>query len=109
MDQNTAITEKTLHPNKVHVWCALWAGGIISPFVFINEDGKNVTVNGERYRDMVINFFEPQLAGINLADRWFQQDGATYHTARDTIFLHKDTFGERIISVLLIGHQDRLI
>ena len=47
---------------------------------------------------MVINFFVPQLAGINLSEMWFQQDGATCHTARDTINLLKETFGERIIS-----------
>ncbi|GFX67478.1 DNA-directed RNA polymerase subunit [Trichonephila clavipes] len=29
---------------------------------------------------------------------WFQQDGATYHTARATIDLLKDTFGDRLIS-----------
>ncbi|GFW96092.1 uncharacterized protein TNCV_958061 [Trichonephila clavipes] len=29
---------------------------------------------------------------------WFQQDGATCHTARATIHLLKDTFGDRLIS-----------
>ncbi|GFV02027.1 transposable element Tc3 transposase [Trichonephila clavipes] len=29
---------------------------------------------------------------------WFQQDGATCHTARATIGLLKDTFGDRLIS-----------
>ncbi|GFT92923.1 DUF4817 domain-containing protein [Trichonephila clavipes] len=29
---------------------------------------------------------------------WFQQDGATWHTARTTIDLLKDTFGDRLIS-----------
>ncbi|GFY15789.1 uncharacterized protein TNCV_1284341 [Trichonephila clavipes] len=29
---------------------------------------------------------------------WFQQDGATCHTARATIDLVKDTFGDRLIS-----------
>ncbi|GFX13159.1 DUF4817 domain-containing protein [Trichonephila clavipes] len=46
--------ETPLHPEKLTVWCALWAG--------------------------------------------FQQDGATYHTARATIDLLKDTFGDRLIS-----------
>ncbi|GFY26877.1 transposable element Tc3 transposase [Trichonephila clavipes] len=34
-------------------------------------------------------------AGVEL---WFQQDGATCHTARATIDLLKDTFGDRLIS-----------
>ncbi|CAH2087395.1 unnamed protein product [Euphydryas editha] len=43
-------------------------------------------------------YFVPQLAGNNLADMWFQQDGATCHTARATIDLLKESFDERIIS-----------
>ncbi|GFU59859.1 uncharacterized protein TNCV_4726261 [Trichonephila clavipes] len=33
-----------------------------------------------------------------LCELWFQQDGATCHTARTTIDLLKDTFGDRLIS-----------
>ena len=54
--------ETPLHPEKLTVWCALWACGIIGPYL------------------------------------WFQQDGATCHTARATIDLLKDTFGDRLIS-----------
>ncbi|GFX68594.1 hypothetical protein TNCV_1800071 [Trichonephila clavipes] len=34
----------------------------------------------------------------NGEELWFQQDGATCHTARATIDLLKDTFGDRLIS-----------
>ncbi|GFU83072.1 putative DD41D transposase [Trichonephila clavipes] len=63
--------ETPLHPEKLTVWCALWAGGIIGPYFFKNDEGHNL---------------------------WFQQDGATCHTARATIDLLKDTFGDRLIS-----------
>ncbi|GFW60929.1 hypothetical protein TNCV_4871401 [Trichonephila clavipes] len=63
--------ETPLHPEKRTVWCALWAGGIIGPYFFKNDEGHNVTVIG---------------------------DGATCHTARATIDLLKDTFGDRLIS-----------
>ncbi|GFX13618.1 uncharacterized protein TNCV_1921311 [Trichonephila clavipes] len=69
--------ETPLHPEKLTVWCALWAGGIIGPYFFKNDEGHNVTVNGEL---------------------WFQQDGTACHTARATIDLLKDTFGDRLIS-----------
>ncbi|GFX54965.1 DUF4817 domain-containing protein [Trichonephila clavipes] len=62
--------ETPLHPEKLTVWCALWASGIIGPYFFKNDEGHNVTVN----------------------------DGATCHTARATIDLLKDTFGNRLIS-----------
>ncbi|GFW79381.1 hypothetical protein TNCV_2477881 [Trichonephila clavipes] len=64
--------ETLLHPEKPTVWCALWAGGIIGPYFFKNDEGHN--------------------------ELWFQQDGATCHTARATIDLLKDTFGDRLIS-----------
>ncbi|GFX73397.1 uncharacterized protein TNCV_3402081 [Trichonephila clavipes] len=72
--------ETPLHP--LTVWCALWAGGILLQ----NDEGHNVTVNGDRYR------------AVFLKELWFQQDGATCHTARATIDLLKDTFGDCLIS-----------
>ncbi|GFV00016.1 transposable element Tc1 transposase [Trichonephila clavipes] len=36
-----------LYPEKLTVWCALWAGGIIAPYFFKNDEGHNVTVNGK--------------------------------------------------------------
>ncbi|GFS57814.1 uncharacterized protein TNCV_2909141 [Trichonephila clavipes] len=74
-EANTQVyVETPLHPEKLTVWCALWAGGIIGPYFFKNDEGHNVTELG------------------------FQQDGATCHTARATIDLLKDTFGDRLIS-----------
>ncbi|GFW44303.1 transposable element Tc3 transposase [Trichonephila clavipes] len=61
-------------------------------------EGHNVTVNGDRYRAMITNFFIPELNNHDVQDLWFQQDGATCHTARATIDLLKDTFGDRLIS-----------
>ncbi|GFT94936.1 DUF4817 domain-containing protein [Trichonephila clavipes] len=59
---------------------------------FKNDEGHNVTVNGDRYRAMITNFFIPQLNNHDVQKLWFQQDGATCHTARATIDLLKDTF-----------------
>ncbi|GFS98169.1 putative DD41D transposase [Trichonephila clavipes] len=90
--------ETPLHPEKLTVWCALWAGGIIGPYFFKNDEGHNVTVNGDRYRAMITNFFIPELNNHDVQELWFQQDGTTCHTARATIDLLKDTFGDRLIS-----------
>ncbi|GFX33972.1 transposable element Tcb2 transposase [Trichonephila clavipes] len=90
--------ETPLHPEKLTVWCAIWAGGIIGPYFFKNDEGHNVTVNGERYRAMITNFFIPELNNHDVKELWFQQDGATSHTARATIDLLKDTFGDHLIS-----------
>ncbi|GFW93164.1 transposable element Tc3 transposase [Trichonephila clavipes] len=47
---------------------------------------------------MITNVFIPELNNHDVQELWFQQDGATCHTARATIDLLKDTFGDRLIS-----------
>ncbi|GFU76197.1 uncharacterized protein TNCV_3025391 [Trichonephila clavipes] len=47
---------------------------------------------------MITNFFIPELNNHDVQELWFQQDGATCHTARATIDLLKDTFGVHLIS-----------
>ncbi|GFX04403.1 DUF4817 domain-containing protein [Trichonephila clavipes] len=71
--------------------------GLVESF-FKYDEGHNVTVNGDRYRAMITNFFIPELNNHDVQELWFQQDGATCHTARATIDLLKDTFGDRLIS-----------
>ncbi|GFT83773.1 transposable element Tc3 transposase [Trichonephila clavipes] len=87
--------ETPLQPEKLTVWCAFY--GLVESF-FKNDEGHNVTVNGDRCRAMTTNFFIPELNNHDVQELWFQQDGATCHTARATIDLLKDTFGDRLIS-----------
>ncbi|GFV56586.1 putative DD41D transposase [Trichonephila clavipes] len=61
--------ETPLHPEKLTVWCSLWAGGILP------SKTMKATTNHD------------------VQELWFQQDGATCHTARATI-----DFGDRPIS-----------
>ncbi|GFW66418.1 uncharacterized protein TNCV_3433791 [Trichonephila clavipes] len=70
--------------------------GLVESF-FKNDEGHNVTVNGDRYRAMITNLFIPELNNHDVQELWFQQDGATCHTARAIINLLKDTFGDRLI------------
>lgn len=90
--------ETPLHPLKLTVWCGIHANGIIGPYVFRNEEGATVTVNGVRYRHMLNTFLFPKLQELNIDNLWFQQDGATCHTANETINLLKGQFGDNIIS-----------
>ncbi|GFU42423.1 uncharacterized protein TNCV_4555571 [Trichonephila clavipes] len=71
--------------------------GLVESF-FKNDEGHNVTVNGDRYRAMITNFFIPELNNHDVQELRFQQYGATCQTARATIDLLKDTFGDRLIS-----------
>jgi len=56
-DQPEALQDLPMHPEKVTVYCGLWAGSIIGPYFFKDDNGRNVTVNGERYRVMIDDFF----------------------------------------------------
>ena len=74
------------------VWWHHWS-------IFLQNDaGATVTVNGIRYRAMINQFLFPEIDDIDTDDIWFQQDGATCHTANETINLLKEKFGESIIS-----------
>ena len=79
-----------LHPRKVTVWCKVTSERIIGPYFFEDPDENAVTVTGERYREMQENFDPPEIA--NMAGYWWQQEGATAHTARATMQLLTGTF-----------------
>ena len=92
--------EKPLHGEKVTVWAALSVDGVVGPFFFEDDDGNVATVNKDRYLHILKKKFVPALRRrqVNIEDVWFQQDGATPHTAGDVIEWLSQTFGERFIS-----------
>ena len=73
-------------------WCGLWAGELIGPYFFEDDDGNATTVNQERYRDMVTISLLPYLDDIDIEQLWFQQDGATCHIYNETISLLHENF-----------------
>jgi hypothetical protein len=94
------LLETPLHSERVTVWCAISSQHIIGPYFFQNEQGDSLTVTGDRYRQMLQNFFIPQLQlrRIRLHRTWFQQDGATCHTANETLSFLREKFPGRLIS-----------
>ena len=92
-----AYIEKVTHPKRVTVWCGFWSRGIIGAFVFVNEQGEAVTVNGDRYRAMLNEFLLIKIEEKDIGNIWIQQDGATYHTAEATLDVLRPVFEDRII------------
>lgn len=94
------IHERPLHSQRVTVWCAIASFGIIGPYFFEDENGANVTVNSARYMRMLNTFLRPQLRRrrLDMANVYFQQDGATAHTARDSMRLVQRMFPGKVIS-----------
>lgn len=96
------VHERPLHSPKVTVWCAVSQVGVIGPY-FFEEDGQTTTVNAARYVSMLETFFGPELEELseetNLIDPWFQQDGATAHTARVSLDKLRQMFPARLVSL----------
>ena len=65
-----------------------------------------VTVNGDRYRDMLNEFLFTQIEEEDIGNIWFQQDGAKCHTAEATMHVLRPIFEDHIISreLMSFGH-----
>jgi hypothetical protein len=90
---------KPLHSQTGTVWSGILAFGIIGPYFFEDETGNSVTVTSDWYVHMVNEFLLPELCrrGMDIATFWFQQDGATAHTARQSMNTLRTMFEHRII------------
>lgn len=92
--------QRPLHSPKVTVWGAMSASGIIGPFFFEDHQGRAVTVNSQRYVDMLQTFLTPALQEFEgyTQDTWFQQDGATCHTSNLSMPVVQALFPGKLIS-----------
>ena len=93
------VAERPLHSCKVTAWVAISSRGIIGPF-FFERNRVNVTVNSERYVEVLDKFWIELQRRFNstLNRQWFQQDGATPHTTNVSIEWLKQHFKKRIVS-----------
>ncbi|PNF21793.1 hypothetical protein B7P43_G08455 [Cryptotermes secundus] len=84
---------------RVTVWCRMAQFGIIGPYFFM-EGRRTVTVNSQCYMAMLCKFLLPELqrCRIDLTTVWFQQDGATCHTSRESMALLRKHFPGHLIS-----------
>jgi hypothetical protein len=85
------VHEKPLHGQKLGVWFAISRWRFAGPLFF------EVTVNSKRYCSMLHDFIG-LLEEDKIAYSWFQQDGATVHTANNSMKLLKEILGEHVIS-----------
>ena len=91
------LHQRPTYDLKVTVWCAVWSRGVTGPDFFEDEDGKAITVTSQRYTEMINEFLSPNLPP-NIGTLWFQQDGATAHTAVINIAALRRLFPQRVIS-----------
>ena len=88
------FTETTVRKKKIGVWAALSGTFPYGPYFF--ED----CLDGSGYRLIFQRFVRDLKANIGQTEldiTWFQQDGATPHTANESIDLVKSVFGNRTV------------
>lgn len=93
-------SEKPLHADKITVWAAISSSGIFGPYFSKDSDGECVGVNEERYLNLLKRKLLPALQrkATNFSSVWYQQDGATPHTATRVLEWLDDTFSGRYLS-----------
>ena len=96
------ITEKQLKGPKVTAFVAFNAKhGLLGPYWF-EEGGRTITINGERYREVVRQFHvdvNEILTPGQFRLAWFMQDGASPHTAHETIAYLQQLFRNRLLAL----------
>ena len=94
------IHQKPLHSGKVIVWFGAASFAVISHCFFEDEVCRAVTANSAHYTEMFCTFLEPELQrlGAETQTLWFQQDGATAHTARTVMRVLNKMFPAHVIS-----------
>lgn len=85
------------------MWIGFTSEFVIGPYFYQefdhNGDLATVTVNSERYLEMLQDFVVPRLEEMDMVDTvTFQQDGAPPHIGRDVTAYLRHVFGDRIIS-----------
>jgi inhibitor of nuclear factor kappa-B kinase subunit alpha len=91
------VRERPLHSPKVTVWCAISESEIWGPYFFEDND-VTVTVDTNRYCQMLEDVVRPKLDDMNNAV-FFQQDGATCHTSSRSMTLLRELFPQKLISL----------
>jgi len=91
------LHQRPTYDPKFTVWCAVWSRGVIGPYFFEDEDGKAIAVTSQHYTGMINEFLSPNLP-LNNGTLWFQQDGATAHTAVISIAALHHLFPQRVTS-----------
>ena len=91
------LHQRPLHALRVTVWCALSRVGKIAPW-FLEENEQAVSVTSDCYVNMINECFLPALNQMGVENVWFQQEGATAHTARASITVFRQNFPGHLIS-----------
>ena len=94
-----APAEQELQFPSLTVWCGVGRKGILGP-LFFEEGGRAATVTASRYKHMLASFVMPKLddLGVPRSKVWWQQDGATAHTATSVLNFLQILFPGKVLA-----------
>jgi len=93
------LHQRPLHSPRVTISCAVSRLGVVGPY-FFEESGETMNVTSNRYFEMLENFLRPRFEEFDDSENfWFQQDGATAHTASRSLGILREMFPSRLISL----------
>ena len=103
------LHHRPLHRERLAVWWGITTFGVLGPCLLEDNKGADITVTSERNVAMLRNFCAPQLRchGTDFSSQRFQQ-GATTHTARESMSVLPEMIPQKVISVAAMFH-DRLV
>ena len=105
IDEDAMLRERSFQGPTVHMFVLVHSRiGVIGPH-FIDEidcpEDPRTTLTALRYRALMRDTVVPELKerlGSAFDSCWFQQDGASVHTAKTSLEYLQSVFGERLIS-----------
>jgi len=89
--------QRPLHSVKCTAWVAISKHGIIGPFWFEDDSERSVTINTERYVQVLGKFWTAlgRRRGVVRVLQWFQQDGTTPHSSNESLAWLQQSFPDR--------------
>ena len=92
--------QRPLHSVKCTAWVAISKHGIIGPFWFEDGNEWSVTINTDRYFQVLGKFWTAlgRRRGVVRVLQWFQQDGTTPHTSNESLTWLQQRSHGRLIS-----------
>ena len=88
------------HQGHHTTWVAISKHGIIGPFWFGDDNERSVTINTERYAQVLGKIWTAlgRRRGVVRVLQWFEQDGATPHSSNESLAWLQQRFPDRLIS-----------
>lgn len=77
-----------------------WSESMLTPEIecsFVEENNRVITVNWDRYLQIIEKLFMPSLENMDVYNVWLRQDGSAAHTSKIVMLVWRETFPEQLV------------